>query len=102
VASFPDDTSWWIKVDAVDIVSGLGESVNGVWSGDVDLNDGKLQELYQEYKGQQELINSLILLENRTNLCTALNNMQRYLDTSLEFVTASKSYQLEIVLYSLT
>ena len=51
MASFPDDTSWWIKVDAVDIVSGLGE---------------------------------------------------RYLDISLEFVTASKSYQLEIVLYSLT
>ena len=61
MASFLDDTSWWIKVDAVAIVSGLGESVNGVWSGDVDLNDSKLQELYQEYKGQRELINSLIL-----------------------------------------
>ncbi len=47
---FPPDTSWWIKGDAVDLVEGLGESVRGEWSGDVDLHDGKLQQLFQQYQ----------------------------------------------------
>ena len=38
---FPN-VNWWIKADGVDIVSGLGESVGGKWTGDVDLNDRKV------------------------------------------------------------
>ena len=44
------NTSWWIKGDGVDVVSGLGESIRGQWSGDVDLNDGSLNSLYCKYK----------------------------------------------------
>ena len=44
------DVWWWIKGDGVDVVKGLGESMKGDWSGDVDLNDGKLDLLYQEYR----------------------------------------------------
>ena len=46
------NTRWWIKGDGVDVVRGLCESVKGKWkwSGDVDLNDGKLCNLYQAYQ----------------------------------------------------
>ena len=42
---FPN-VNWWIKADGVDVVGGLGESVGGKWTGDVDLNDGKVQQMY--------------------------------------------------------
>ena len=42
VATAPKETSWWIEGDAYDVVSGLGESIKGEWSRDVDLSDGKL------------------------------------------------------------
>lgn len=41
VQSHPN-AGWWVKkADGTDLVSGLGESIRGEWSGDVDLNDGK-------------------------------------------------------------
>lgn len=43
------DVLWWIKGDGVDVVKGIGESVKGEWWGDVDLNDGALGLLYQDY-----------------------------------------------------
>ena len=44
------DVWWWIKGDGVDVVKGIGESVRGEWSRDVDLNGGKLDALFQEYR----------------------------------------------------
>lgn len=44
------DVWWWVKGDGVDVVKGIGESVRGDWSGDVDLNDGALDALFQEYR----------------------------------------------------
>ena len=40
----------WIKGDGTDVVKGLWESVNREWAGDVDLNDGRLREQYQQHK----------------------------------------------------
>ena len=34
----------------MDVVKGIKESMRGEWSGDVDLNDGYLKLLYDEYK----------------------------------------------------
>ncbi len=48
--------SVWIKGDGVDIQKGLCESVRGEWSGDVDLNDGKLQEMFTKYRKHVEWI----------------------------------------------
>ena len=48
--------NWWIKADGVDVVSGLGDSCGGQWSGDVDLNDGSLQELFDEYTRRCEFV----------------------------------------------
>ena len=39
-------TEWWIKADGVDLVASLEESVRFKWNGNVDLADGKLQQLH--------------------------------------------------------
>ena len=43
LVSLNPNAQWWIKGDGTDIVKGLCQSVSGQWSGDVDLDDGKLQ-----------------------------------------------------------
>ena len=41
---------WWLKGDECDLVVNLGELVKGVWSDDMDLNDGCLQAQIDAYK----------------------------------------------------
>jgi len=43
------DAHWWIKGDGTDVVKGLWESVSGQWAGEIDINDGKLKQLYKEF-----------------------------------------------------
>ena len=50
---------WWIKADGCDIVSGLHESVQLEWSGDVDLNDKVVQERYRKYISRLQVIDHL-------------------------------------------
>ena len=50
------DTTWWIKGDGCDVVPGVCESVNMIWSGDVDLNDGELQK---HYRTQLEFVSGI-------------------------------------------
>ena len=38
------DTWWWIKADGCDIVPGVAASTQGVWSGNVDMNDGRVDK----------------------------------------------------------
>ena len=40
-------------------MSGIGESVSGEWNGDVDLNNGKLQQMYLAYRKHLNFINSI-------------------------------------------
>ena len=47
---------WWIKGDTVDVVK---ESTQGVWSGDTDLDDGELDQLYQSMQKRLAFIRSL-------------------------------------------
>lgn len=49
---------WWVKGDGCDVISGLRESVDHKWSGDVDLGDGKLQALFSEYTDSQKFISN--------------------------------------------
>lgn len=49
-------TSWWVKGDGCDTTAGLGESERNVWSGDVDLGDGKLQALYNQCLKRQKFV----------------------------------------------
>jgi hypothetical protein len=53
----PKEDLYWIKMDGTDIKPALQESVRGDWNGDVDLGDGKLQELREEYEKRKNLLN---------------------------------------------
>ncbi len=50
----------------MDLVQGLGESVRMEWSGDTDLNDGKLQQQYKRYIARLDFLKGLGLEERRT------------------------------------
>lgn len=41
------------------------ESMKGVWNGDVDLEDGKFQELQEDYGGRVNLVISLAGSDSR-------------------------------------
>ena len=55
--SYPE-VCWWAKSNGCDVTSGLRESVDHKWSGDVDLGDGKLQALFLEYTDRQKFISN--------------------------------------------
>lgn len=63
MAAFSATTNWWIKGDAVDLVAGLGESVKEEWTGDVDLGDGSLQEIFKGYQKRLQMISKIGLKE---------------------------------------
>ena len=53
------DSRWWIKSDGADVVSGLMESVQNEWNGNVDLGNGALQEQYAAYCERLQSIEDL-------------------------------------------
>ena len=61
------DAWWWIKADGCDIVPGVAESTRGVWSGDVDVNDGGVDKQKILYKTRLSLIEKLFIT-NRESL----------------------------------
>ena len=91
LVSINPTTRWWIKGDGTDVVKGLWQSVSGDWGGDVDLNDGKLQQLYKGFKDRLTWISN-IGLNGRDVDCTK-KDLQKALDTlssDLHFVTSGK------------
>ena len=87
---FPTDTQWWIKGDAVDIVPGLSDSVRGEWSGDVDLNDGKLQLMFSEYQERLDKIKHFGM-GTKTEIEAGIVHENHKMEDTLAFLTASKS-----------
>ena len=57
------DARWWLKADSCDLTAGLFKSVREKWSGDVDINDGKVAELHQLYQSRQKFCEFLGLKE---------------------------------------
>ena len=43
---------FWIKADGTDVKAALQESLRREWNGDVDLLDGKLQDIRREYEAR--------------------------------------------------
>ena len=84
VAAFPATTNWWIKGDAVDLVAGLGESVKGKWSGDVDIGDGRLQEMFKEYQKRLQMIAKIGLKDRRETSMISGKNLH-YLGMTWSF-----------------
>ena len=78
------DAWWWLKADGCDITKGLKESVELQWSGDVDLNDGALQEQYEVYKKRLTTAEKAGL--NRSEAVEDLENILQDLVKDLDFV----------------
>lgn len=80
---------WWIKGDGCDIVKGIGESVSGNWSGDVDLNDGKLQLQFDKYQKRLNTVENLGLLPHhkQEQICQDLRQIENELTADISFIT---------------
>ena len=50
---------WWIKADACDIKSGIRESMEHKWSGDVDMGDGQVEKQHKAYIERLEYITEI-------------------------------------------
>lgn len=85
-----DTTWWWIKGDGCDVVKGIWESTRGVWSGDVDLNDGKLKSFQQKYQQQIEWCNGIGLMARSSpdKIKGDLNTALLSTDSELDFITS--------------
>ena len=57
------DGRFWLKLEAADLNEALMESVSGVWNGDVDLGNGKLQELQRVYDSRVSLVSRLTVVQ---------------------------------------
>lgn len=77
------DAAWWIKGDGVDVVKGLFESKRGDWSGDVDLSDGKLQQMVRGMCTRQKFVKGLGL-SSRHCTSTLKKDLEVLLDQSKE------------------
>ena len=85
-------------MDAFDVKAALQESVKGVWNGDVDLGDGKVTLLHQEYESRRSLCQGNNLKEDRAflesqlmSLIDALREDVNFLSTGL--VSAEQEYE---------
>ena len=92
---FLSNSSWWIKSDGVDVVSGLMESTRQEWYGDVDLADGVPQKSHQEYLNRLALVDGLSRIisdpHQRLLTCSDLRVVQTSLKDDGEFLDKSLS-----------
>lgn len=81
-------------------MAGLAESVSGIWSGDEDLNDGKVQKEYEDYISRLNMIKNLKLHDE--NLPVKLGSVLTGIK-DLEFLHRGKtllhSYVLDCIQY---
>lgn len=83
---------WWIKGDGCDIVEGLNESVSKIWSGDVDLADGKLAITYEAYKKRLDFVGSVGLppRNSRNEIAYDLKLVESSLKDDLDAISTGK------------
>lgn len=83
---------WWIKADACDVRAGVMESMRHEWSGDVDLGDGQLQALHQQYMELLDFVKgsglnrrkpSAEIVKDLTQLMTTFQNDVEFLEDGL-------------------
>jgi len=82
---------WWIKGDGTDFVKGLWQSVSGEWSGDVDLNDGKLQHLYTKFQVTLAWIDKMGLdTSDLSHTKKDLQNALAIISSDINFISTGK------------
>ncbi len=75
------ESIWWIS--GVDVVKGLFESTKGVWSGDVDLNDGQLERKFKEMHDRLLFVKDLGL-SSRSGSVILMKDLEVLLEYSKE------------------
>lgn len=78
---------WWLKADGCDVTKGLMESTTMQWSGDVDLNDGQLQEQYRAYKKRLSFVAGIGLEGDNVD---ALQFIFEEVSENVEYIHSSK------------
>lgn len=83
---------WWIKADGCDIVSGIGESVSGQWSGDVNMDQEALQTSYQNYQEKLDFVKNIGLGQRKDDktIHTDLRSIEYQTVEDVKFITSSK------------
>lgn len=76
------------------MVKGLCESMRGQWSGDVDLDDGRLKLLYKEYQQRLAEAKAIGLGERKDHIDVDLNSLLQELVEDLEFIHSSELISL--------
>lgn len=71
------------------------ESVKGVWNGDADLGDEKLQELRRVYEGRVNTVGSMAGIQNRQNLEAELTKCIDSLDEDIPFLEEGFRFAVE-------
>lgn len=83
---------WWIKADACDMRAGVMESMWHELSGDVELGDGQLQALHQQYMELLDFVKgsglnrrkpSAEIVKDLTQLMTTFQNDVEFLEDGL-------------------
>ena len=73
------------------MVKGLKESVKLKWSGDVDLNDGELQEQYNIYIGRLESVKKAGLVQEHASV--ELKRISEDLAKDLQYVQSGIQFK---------
>lgn len=82
---------WWIKADGCDILKGLCESTTHQWSGDVDMNDGAVQEHHRRYMYRLNSTSKLISqIPPQPNLSSQLSSLMEDLQKDLTFIESGE------------
>ena len=88
---------WWVKADGCDIVGGLKESVKLDWSGDVDLNDGKVATLHAEYKSRLKFLQDVGMHPRKEHnvMIADLHHLQEDLKADLTSLSSGKFHETQ-------
>jgi len=88
------DGRFWLKLDATELKEALMESFSGVWNGDVDLGDGKLEELRRVYDQGVVLASRVATIDNRGGLELELRKCVDSLEDDISFL--NDGFQLAV------
>lgn len=89
---------FWLKLDATDLKEAIMESVKGVWNGDVDLGDGKLQELREKYESSLNLMSGLSSYNSSRELEVGLQQWIDRLEEDVIFLDSG--YKEAVAVYT--
>jgi len=81
------DVYWWLKGDSRDVLKGLWQSMSGEWAGDVDINDGKLQQHYTDYNCRMEELKNIGVGKSIEEIQSILNQEIITISADLSFVS---------------